>query len=43
MRHGSALRRFLKAPKGILIVLLALLAALAAVYEGPESGFRCCK
>lgn len=34
MSHASALRRFLKTPKGILIVLLALLAALAAFYEG---------
>ena len=34
MSPTSALRRFLKTPKGILIVLLALLAALAASYEG---------
>jgi Na+-translocating ferredoxin:NAD+ oxidoreductase RnfD subunit len=32
--QATALRRFLKTPKGILIVLLALLAALAGCYEG---------
>jgi Na+-translocating ferredoxin:NAD+ oxidoreductase RnfD subunit len=32
--HPSALRRFLKTPKGILILLLAVLAAIAAPGEG---------
>lgn len=34
-RHGGKLRRFLQRPKGILIVLLVGLAAIAAMTAGP--------
>jgi Na+-translocating ferredoxin:NAD+ oxidoreductase RnfD subunit len=34
-RHGGKLRRFLQKPKGILIVLLVALTAVASVHAGP--------